>query len=99
MRRTHPVSWYRERVYTLGDEYEPTGRQAALEKNHESGGKDRHRHFVSHRASKTVPERFRKEITDRPFAELNPVSPEKIVGFLSGLRKGHMSKPDDSHFQ
>ena len=46
---------------------------------------------------KPFADRFRKEITDRPFAELNPVSPEKIAGFLSGLRKGYQPNPDDSH--
>jgi hypothetical protein len=29
---------------------------------------------------------FRKEITDRPFAALKPLSPEKVADFMSGLR-------------
>jgi 2-oxoglutarate/2-oxoacid ferredoxin oxidoreductase subunit beta len=33
---THPVSWYRERVYALGDDYDPADRKAALEKTMET---------------------------------------------------------------
>jgi intracellular sulfur oxidation DsrE/DsrF family protein len=47
---------------------------------------------ILYRAAPRSPfaDRFRKEITDRPFAELKPVSPEKIEGFLSNLRKGYL---------
>jgi 2-oxoglutarate ferredoxin oxidoreductase subunit beta len=88
---THPLSWYRERVDTLGDDYDPTDRKAALEKAMETG--ERIPAGILFRAEPRKPfaDRFRKEVTDRPFAELNPVSPEKIAGFLSGLRKGYMT--------
>lgn len=85
---THPVSWYRERVYTLGDDYDPADRKAALEKAMETG--ERIATGILYRAAPGKPfaDRFRKEITDRPFAELKPVSPETITGFLAGLRTG-----------
>lgn len=43
---------------------------------------------ILYRAAPRKPfaDRFRKEITDLPFAEVKPVSPEKISGFMSGLR-------------
>ncbi|AOY56974.1 MULTISPECIES: thiamine pyrophosphate-dependent enzyme [Desulfococcus] len=93
---THPLSWYRERVYILGDDYDPTDRKTALEKTMETG--ERIPTGILFRAAPRKPfaDRFRKEITDRPFAELTPVSPEKMAGFLSDLRKGYMPE-DDSH--
>jgi hypothetical protein len=41
---------------------------------------------------KPFADRFRKEITNRPFGELMPLSPEKMAGFLSGLRNGYTPK-------
>ncbi len=83
---THPMSWYRERVYTLGDDYDPADRKAALEKTMETG--ERIATGILYRAAPRKPfaDRFRKEIVDLPFAEVKPVSPEKISGFMSGLR-------------
>lgn len=83
---THPVSWYRERVYTTSDDHDPGDPKAALEKAMET--EDRIATGILFRTAPRDPfaARFRKEITDRPFAELTPVSPEKIAGFLAGLR-------------
>jgi len=39
---------------------------------------------------KLFADRFRKEISDRPFAEVAPVSSEKITAFLSGLKEGYI---------
>jgi 2-oxoglutarate ferredoxin oxidoreductase subunit beta len=85
---THPVSWYRERVYTLGGDYDPADRKAALEKSMETEEGIATGILYRTALRKTYADRFRKAITDRPFAELKPVSPEKIAGFLTGLRKG-----------
>ncbi len=83
---THPMSWHRERIYTLGDDYDPADRKAALEKAMEM--EEKIATGILYRAAPRKPfaERFRKEITDRPFAELKPVSPEKLANFMSGLR-------------
>jgi 2-oxoglutarate ferredoxin oxidoreductase subunit beta len=87
---THPVSWYRERIETLGDDYDPADRNAALEKTMETAEKIATGILFRATPQKLFAARFRKEISDRPFAELKPVSPEKITGFLSGLRKGYI---------
>lgn len=87
---THPVSWYRERVYALGDDYDPADRKAALEKTRETGQKIATGVLFRAAPRKLFADRFRKEMTDRPFAALKPVSPEKITGFMSGLRKGYL---------
>jgi hypothetical protein len=42
-------------------------------------------------------DRFRKEITDQPFAALKPVSPEIIAGFLSGLRSVCLREDNSRH--
>jgi len=89
---THPLSWYRERVYTLGDAYDPADRKAALEKTMETGEGIAAGILFRAAPRKPFAGRFRNEITDRPFAELKPVSPEKMAGFLSGLRKGYTPK-------
>lgn len=86
---THPMSWYRERVYTHGSDYDPADRKTALEKILEP--EERIATGILYRSAPRKPfaDRFRKEITDRPFAELKPVSPEKIAIFMNGLRKGY----------
>ena len=85
---THPMTWYRERVNTLGDDYEPTDRKAALEKTMETDERIATGILFRSAPRKRFADRFRKEIQDLPFAELKPVSPEKIAGFLSSLRNG-----------
>ena len=83
---THPVSWYREKVYTLGGDYDPADRKATLEKTMET--EERIATGILYRTAPRRPfaDRFRKEITDRPFAALKPLSPEKVADFMSGLR-------------
>ncbi len=85
---THPVSCYRERVYTLGDDYNPADRNTALEKTTQTEERIATGILFRSAPRKTYADRFRKEITDQPFAELKPVSPEKIAGFMFGLGKG-----------
>jgi 2-oxoglutarate ferredoxin oxidoreductase subunit beta len=91
------VSWYRERVYKLGDGYDPNDRKAALEKTMET--EERIATGILFRAASRKPfgDRFRKEITDQPFAALKPVSPEIIAGFLSGLRSVCLREDNSRH--
>lgn len=89
----HPVSWYRERIYNLGDDYDPTDRKTALEKAMEAGERIAAGILFRSAPRKPFADRFRKEITDRPFGELMPVSPEKLAGFLAELRKGPIQLP------
>jgi 2-oxoglutarate ferredoxin oxidoreductase subunit beta len=87
---THPVKWYRERVYTLGDDYDPSDRKTALEKTVNTEEKIATGILFRTPPRKPFADRFRKEITDGPFADLKPVSSKKIAGFLSGLRKDYI---------
>ncbi len=78
---THPVSWYRERIYTLGKDYDPADRKAALEKTMETGQKIATGILFRAAPRKLFAARFRQEITDRPFAEIKPVSPQTVTHF------------------
>jgi 2-oxoglutarate ferredoxin oxidoreductase subunit beta len=83
---THPVSWYRERIYKIGDDYDPGNREAALEKSMEWGKK-----MPTGVIYKTPPRevfagRFRKAVTDRPLPELQPPGSKKMLELLSGFR-------------
>ena len=85
---THPVSWYRERVYKLGENYDWTDRDAALEKTRESGEK-----IATGILYRTPPRplfaaRFRKEVAEGPLAELKPLGPEKMREILAAFRPG-----------
>ena len=86
---THPVSWYKERVYKLGDDYDPSDRTAALEKGAESG--DRIPIGTLYRAAprNLYASRFRKEVASGPLPELQPMEREKIARFLLHFKPGH----------
>ncbi|UCG13082.1 MAG: 2-oxoacid ferredoxin oxidoreductase [Deltaproteobacteria bacterium] len=84
----HPMRWYKERVYQLDEEYDPTDRDAALEKTEERT--ERMPIGVLYRSSplSLYASRFRKTVTRRPLAELRPLDREKMAGFLSRFRSG-----------
>lgn len=81
-----PVSWYRERVYKLGEDYDPTDRNVALQKSEEWG--ERMPIGVLYRGpSRPVfAERFRASVTDRPLSGLEPMGRERMEALLSEFR-------------
>ena len=83
---THPVSWYRERVYKLGDDYDPTDRAAALEKSREWG--DRFPIGVIYQAPPRAvfADRFRKKVTAKPLFTLTPPDRNTISDSLAAYR-------------
>lgn len=83
---THPVSWYRERIYTIGDDYDPGNREAALEKSMESGERMPIGVIYKTPPAEVFAGRFRKAVGDRPLPELQPPGREKILELLSGFR-------------
>ena len=85
---THPVSWYRERVYKVGEDYDPSDRESALETTREWGEK-----IATGILYRTPPRplfaaRFRKEVAAGPLAELEPVGPKKLSEILADFRPG-----------
>lgn len=85
---THPVSWYKERVYKLGDDHEVTDKEAALKKTVEWD--DKMPIGILYRTSprEVFASRFRKAVTDQPLAKLPFTGREKMAGFLSEFRPG-----------
>ncbi len=84
----HPVSWYKERVYKLGDDYDPGNREAALKKTTEWG--ERMLIGILYRTPprEVFASRFRKEVTDRPLPQLKPMDQKKMLGFLASFKPG-----------
>jgi 2-oxoglutarate ferredoxin oxidoreductase subunit beta len=83
----HPVSWYRKRVYKLGGDYDPTDREAALDRTMEWGEKMPIGVLYRGEPREPFAARFRKEVADRPLAELKPLGREKTARFLEGFRQ------------
>jgi 2-oxoglutarate ferredoxin oxidoreductase subunit beta len=83
---THPLSWYRERIYKLGDEYDPGNPEAALEKVKEWG--DRMPIGILYRTAprQIFGDRFRRTVTDRPLFAASPVDRDRVAGMLSEFR-------------
>jgi 2-oxoglutarate ferredoxin oxidoreductase subunit beta len=83
---THPVSWYRERVYKLGEAYDPGNREAALEKSRERGEKMPIGVIYKTPPQEVFAERFRTAVGDRPLPELQPPGQQEMLELLSGFR-------------
>jgi 2-oxoglutarate ferredoxin oxidoreductase subunit beta len=85
---THPVSWYRERVYKVGQDYDPSDREAALEKTRE--WEETIAIGILYRSAprQLFAARFRKEVAAGPLAELEPLGPKKLTQILADFRPG-----------
>jgi 2-oxoglutarate/2-oxoacid ferredoxin oxidoreductase subunit beta len=85
---THPLSWYRERVYKLGPEYDPGNRTMALAKALE--GDDGIPLGILYRTAprKSFGSTFRETRGDSPLAEATGPGQDKIVELLSRFRSG-----------
>jgi 2-oxoglutarate ferredoxin oxidoreductase subunit beta len=85
---TYPVSWYRERVYKLGSDYDTGDQKTALKKAMEWG--DSMPIGILYRTSprEVFATRFRKAVMDQPLPKLLPTSREKMAEFLSEFRPG-----------
>ncbi|MFP3870026.1 MAG: thiamine pyrophosphate-dependent enzyme [Syntrophobacteria bacterium] len=84
---THPIKWYRDRIYKLGDEHDPGNREAALERLMEWG--DRIPVGVLYRTAsrETFAGRFRRTVTDRPLFASEPVGLDRVAEILSEFRQ------------
>ena len=77
-----PLTWYKDRVYELGADFDPTDRTAALAKAEEVGEKTPIGILYHTVPRETFAHRFRRQVTDRPLAELKPLPPEKLTQFM-----------------
>jgi 2-oxoglutarate/2-oxoacid ferredoxin oxidoreductase subunit beta len=83
---THPVSWYQERVYKLGEAYDPGSREAALEKSMERGEKMPIGIIYKGPPREVFAGRFSKALGERPLPELQPPGEENIREFLAAFQ-------------
>lgn len=83
---TRPVSWYRERVYRLGSDYDPTDRLAAMEKTAEWAEGIPIGVLYEVPSGEIYASRFRKAAGARPLAEMTPPGADKIKGILEKYR-------------
>jgi 2-oxoglutarate/2-oxoacid ferredoxin oxidoreductase subunit beta len=84
---THPVSWYRERIKMLGNEYDPGDKDTALKL---ALTKDEfiYTGVLYETPSENVfAERFRKEVTGGPLTGLGTQKTEDILSLLSEFRQ------------
>lgn len=82
----HPLSWYKERVDMLNDDYDPANRDAALKEAMKTSDRIPIGILYQGTPRVTYADRFRREINDKPFAELKPLAQEKMTAFLSRFK-------------
>lgn len=84
----HPMSWHKERAYKLQDDYDPRNLDAALKLS--IGSSNRVPIGIIYQGKPRAPyaDRFRREVTGKPFAELRPLSRERMTAFLSRYKTG-----------
>ena len=78
-----PLNGYKDRIEKLENDYDPGNQETAMKKV--MAPTDRVPVGILYQSAEreTYASRFRKQITDKPFAELQPVAPEKIAAFFS----------------
>lgn len=83
-----PVSWYKERVYKIGDGHETNDQEAALNKAGEWGDKIPIGILYKTDPREVFASRFRKAVSEEPLSRLNAVDPGDIGSLLGEFRMG-----------
>jgi 2-oxoglutarate ferredoxin oxidoreductase subunit beta len=83
---TRPFSWYKDRVQRLDEAYDPSDQSRALKKATEYNEKIPIGVLFQTSERKVFGHRFRKTVTERPLAELDPIDAAKIKGILQKSR-------------
>jgi len=83
---TRSVSWYKEKVFLLDNDYDPADRKAALDTVMSSGEKIPIGVLYQGPSQKTFAHRFRNEVTERPLTTLEPPALENIEPIFSEFR-------------
>ncbi len=77
------LSGYKDRIEKLGKDYDPGNQESAMRKIMTPSDRVPIGILYQRAERETYAGRFRKQITDKPFAVLQPVAPEKIAAFFS----------------
>jgi 2-oxoglutarate/2-oxoacid ferredoxin oxidoreductase subunit beta len=83
---TRPVSWYKDRIYRLDEDYDPGDKIRALEKAMEAGDKISIGVLYEDSERKAFSHRFRESVAERPLPELGPVDAAEIKRLLEESR-------------
>jgi len=81
-----PVSWYKERVYKIGDDHKRDDREAALNRAGEWGDKIPIGILYKTEPREVFASRFRKAVTEEPLSRLNAMDPGDIGNLLGEFR-------------
>jgi 2-oxoglutarate/2-oxoacid ferredoxin oxidoreductase subunit beta len=85
---THPLSWYKERILKLGDDYDPSDRKAALEGVLERDDTIPIGVLYEGLSENIFTDGFREKITKAPLTELKPLGKRKMDHIISGFAFG-----------
>jgi len=85
---THPVSWYKERVFQLGNDYDPADRAVALDTVVSKSEKIPIGILYQEESRKTFAHRFRNEISKGPLMSSELPAMESMESILSEFRAG-----------
>lgn len=83
---THPVSWYKERVFRLGRDYDKTDQKSALHTAMATGEGIPIGILYEGMSQTTFADRFRKTVSENPLTELDPGAMKKIGEILSEFK-------------
>lgn len=85
---THPLKWYKERIFQLGEDYDRSNRKAALDTAMNKGEKMPVGIFYQESPRAVFAERFRNDVTKGPLTLLEPLAMEKTEQILSEFKAG-----------
>ena len=83
---TRPVSWYQERFFKLGKDYDMSDKKAALNTATADGENIPIGVLYEDASQATFADRFRERVWDGPLTEMEPPSTQDMEQILSGFR-------------
>jgi len=87
----HPVSWYKERIYKLSEDYDAGDKAAALKTVMETAEQIPIGILYRSKPRRAFGADFRDRVTDRPLATVNPVNREAIQTILDEFKVENLS--------
>jgi 2-oxoglutarate ferredoxin oxidoreductase subunit beta len=85
---THPLSWYKEKIVKLGDDYDSSARRAAIEKAQERDNTIPIGVLYEGLSGHIFADGFREKISKEPLTELKPPGKKKMKHIISGFTFG-----------
>ena len=83
---THPLSWYKERISPVGEDYDPSDREAALRTVTSAGEEISTGILYKADPGDIFAGRFRGDVVSEPLTGLNPPGREELVSWLDEFR-------------